>query len=229
MFNAQNTIEDCIKSILNQSSFYELIVIDGFSEDNTVNILQKYKDSISYFISEKDKGIYDAMNKGIDASKGQFIYFIGSDDIFYNNDVLSKVAVILEDDEPDLLLGNMMYNNNLVVKPRFNSLLLLHNTIHHQGTFYSKKLFKEFRYNIEYKTIADYELNLMCYLDRAKLKIITTNQFFAICAYDGLSHSRRDLFISETNSIRSNYNNIIFNKILKTILLVKFKIISFFK
>ena len=229
MFNAQNTIEDCIKSVLQQSPFYELIVIDGLSQDNTVNILQKYKDSIGYFVSEKDKGIYDAMNKGIDASKGEYIYFIGSDDVFYSNDTLSKVAVILEDDKPDLLLGNMMYNNNLVVKPRFNSLLLLHNTIHHQGTFYNKNLFKEFRYNIKYKTIADYELNLMCYLDRAKLKITTTNQFIAICADDGLSHSRKDLFISETNSIRSNYNNAIFNIVLQTILLVKFKIINFFK
>lgn len=229
MFNAQNTIEDCIKSVLHQSPFYELIVIDGLSQDNTVNILQKYKDSISYFVSEKDKGIYDAMNKGIDASKGEYVYFIGSDDVFYSNDTLSKAAVILEKEKPDLLLGNMIYKNNVVIKPRFNSLLLLHNTIHHQGTFYNKNLFKGFRYNAEYRTIADYELNLICYLKRAKLKIKTTNQFIAICADDGLSHSRKDLFISETNSIRSKYNNPIFNIVLQTILLAKFKMINLFK
>ena len=191
--------------------------------------MQKYKDSITYFVSEKDKGIYDAMNKGIDASKGGYIYFIGSDDVFYSNDTLSKAAVILEKEKPDLLLGNMMYKNDVVVKPRFNSLLLLHNTIHHQGTFYNKNLFKEFRYNVEHRTIADYELNLICYLNRDKLKIKTTNQFIAICADDGVSHSRKDLFISETNSIRSKHNNPFFNIVLQTILLAKFKMINLFK
>lgn len=229
VYNAQKTIENCIKSILNQSGVYELIIIDGLSDDNTVNIINKYIDRISFFISEKDKGIYDAMNKGIDAAKGDFIYFLGADDLFFDNDVLEHVSQILVKEEPDLLLGKIIYDNNLIVKPRFNFMLSLHNTIHHQGTFYKRTLFDNFRYNTKYKAISDYELNLICYINRMNLKIIHLDKLIANCAFDGLSHLRQDLFLNETNSIRSSYYSLIENKILNFVLMLKFNIISFLK
>jgi putative colanic acid biosynthesis glycosyltransferase len=229
VFNAQKTIENCIESILSQSDDYELIIIDGLSDDNTVNILEKYKDSISYFVSEKDSGIYDAMNKGIDAANGEYVYFLGSDDVFYNNEVLIKVSDLLKNNKPDLLLGDIIYDNKSIVKPRFNRMLLLHNTIHHQGTFYKRDLFKTFRYNTKYSTIADYELNLKCFLDKGNLKIFYIDKFIADCASDGLSHLRQDLFLNETNSIRSKYFNSFINYLLSFVLLAKFKMISIIK
>jgi glycosyltransferase involved in cell wall biosynthesis len=228
-YNAQGTIEECIKSILSQSKCYELIVIDGLSTDNTVCILEKYKKDINYFISEKDQGIYHAMNKGIDACNGEFIYFIGSDDVFYSEDTINKIKNSLQNNRPDLILGNIKYYNGLTIKPRFNSLLVLHNSIHHQGTFYNRKLFEEFRFDENYRIIADYELNLRCYINKSSLKIIKTDLIIALCSKEGLSHSSSNLFLKETNEIRSKYFNVFTNYFLNFLLLFKLKLINSFK
>ena len=89
VFNADKSIENTILSVIEQKKRYknrniEYIIIDGKSTDNTINIIKKYNQYIDFWISEPDKGIYDAMNKGIDIAKGEYIFFLGADDILLN-------------------------------------------------------------------------------------------------------------------------------------------------
>ncbi|MGJ1378235.1 glycosyltransferase family 2 protein [Sphingobacterium multivorum] len=94
-YNAGVCIERCLNSIVPQlNDDTELLIIDGNSKDNTVSIVEKYNSSISYFVSENDSGIYDAWNKGICKAKGEWIMFIGADDILLPNAINSYLAVI---------------------------------------------------------------------------------------------------------------------------------------
>lgn len=91
-YNAVLTIEQTILSVLNQSySNIEYVIIDGGSTDGTIDIIKKYADKIAYWVSETDKGIYDAMNKGIQKAKGEWINFMNAGDILYNSDVFAQV------------------------------------------------------------------------------------------------------------------------------------------
>ena len=106
--NSKETIEKNIQSLMNQNyKNYEHIVIDGGSTDGTVEIINKYRKNINHFISEKDNGIYDAMNKGIDKANGDIIGILNSDDFFYNN-ALSIVKKYFEEFEKiDFLFGSV--------------------------------------------------------------------------------------------------------------------------
>ena len=85
VYNGASTLEQTILSVLKQTySRIEYIIIDGGSKDGTVDIIKKYQDRIAYWVSEPDEGIYDAMNKGIRHASGDWIYFLGADDILYN-------------------------------------------------------------------------------------------------------------------------------------------------
>ena len=92
-YNSVETIKDTIESVINQNyPNIEYMVIDGKSNDGTNEIIQKYKDEISCYLSEKDSGIYDAMNKGIQSATGDLIGILNSDDIYSNNGVISKIV-----------------------------------------------------------------------------------------------------------------------------------------
>ncbi len=92
-FNSDKTITDTIQSVLSQDyKNIEYIIVDGLSKDNTINIVKSFGDKITKFVSEKDKGLYDAMNKGIDLATGDIIGFLNSDDFYSNNQVISKIA-----------------------------------------------------------------------------------------------------------------------------------------
>jgi len=92
MFYCENFIERTIKSVIDQTyPNTEYIIIDGGSTDNTLNIIKKKQNRIDLILSEKDEGIYDAMNKGLDHTTGDLVYFLNARDYFYDNDVLGKV------------------------------------------------------------------------------------------------------------------------------------------
>jgi len=114
-FNNAAVLEDCIKSVLNQShNSIEHIVIDGGSKDNTINILKKYQNHLSKFISESDQGIYHAMNKGINLADGDVIGFLNSDDFYAHNKVLSKVCEMLKSNpELDACYSDLIYVDKL--------------------------------------------------------------------------------------------------------------------
>lgn len=170
-FNSEKTIEKCIKSILNQTyQNTEIIIIDGCSTDQTLNIIKKYK-KIN-IISEPDKGVYDAFNKGIKISTGQWLYFMGSDDFLFDKDVLKNIFKNKNYSSYKLIIGKIIYDNSRVNKSYYNWTLFFRNSVHHQACFYKKTLFKNFLYDLNFKVCADYELNLVSYLKNYKtLKI----------------------------------------------------------
>ncbi|HRP58868.1 MAG TPA: glycosyltransferase family 2 protein, partial [Vicingus sp.] len=109
-YNSEKTIEDTIKSVANQSyPNIEYIVIDGGSTDNTLAIIDKYKDKISTVISEKDHGIYDAINKGIKLATGDIIANLNSDDFYIDSDVITDVVATFENEKTDTLYADLYY------------------------------------------------------------------------------------------------------------------------
>ena len=100
-YNAELVFEDLVNSIIPQkTNDIEFIVIDGGSKDNTLNIMKKYNSNIDYWISEQDNGIYDAWNKGIRVSTGEWIMFLGADDILHQNTISDYIKVINKNHTP---------------------------------------------------------------------------------------------------------------------------------
>lgn len=162
VYNAVKTIEETIKSVLNQeNSLFEYIIIDGGSKDGTIGIIKNYENSINYWISEADKGIYDAMNKALGIARGDYIYFLGADDLLEPN-ILSKITPHLNTDK--ILYGNVLFRfRKIIYDGHFSSFKIVTRNISHQAIFYPKEVFKEFDYNTNYKIFADYDLNLKLY------------------------------------------------------------------
>jgi glycosyltransferase involved in cell wall biosynthesis len=195
-FNQAEFLEATIQSVLSQNyPKLEYIIIDGGSTDGTLDIIQKYKDSISYFVSEPDKGIYDAMNKGVKKSKGDWIYFLGADDKLQNKKVLESIYGNngLLKKKFFLIYGCVTYNTGEVFVSRLDSTIKLGNTVHHQAAFYNRTLFKDFSYNNQYNVYADYELNLIIYLRR--YPSLGINQTIAKCSRQGISGKYRYSFM----------------------------------
>ena len=112
-YNSVSTIEKTFQSIKNQSyENIEYIVIDGGSSDGTLKIINQYKEYISKFISEPDKGLYDAMNKGISIANGEIIGILNSDDIFFDNNVLKEVSKFHISNRIDASVGNILQFDN---------------------------------------------------------------------------------------------------------------------
>jgi glycosyltransferase len=110
VYNNENTIEDAIKSVLSQTySDIEYIVIDGASTDKTLDIVKKYEEKIDTIVSEKDAGIYDALNKGIQKATGDVVCFLHSDDIYANEDVVKKVNDLFKEKQVDSVYGDLVY------------------------------------------------------------------------------------------------------------------------
>jgi len=109
VFNNEHTIEEAISSVLSQTyKNIEYIIIDGNSKDKTVSIVNKFKDEISVFISEPDKGLYDAMNKGVLASSGDVIGILNSDDLYEDKFVINDVATMFRTNPTcDMIYGDM--------------------------------------------------------------------------------------------------------------------------
>ncbi len=170
-FNSQSTIRQTIDSVLSQDyDNVEYIVIDGASTDWTLRILDFFKDKIDYFISEKDKGIYNAMNKGIKASTGNIVGILNSDDFYPNNKILSKVSKIFEESGCDCLYGDLVYvsqaDGSKIVRywqsGEFNVDRLNKGWMLPHPTFFVKKsVYEKYGlYNTDLKTAADYEMIL---------------------------------------------------------------------
>lgn len=186
--NCANSIEKTIENILSQQyDNIELIVIDGVSNDGTVDIINKYKSKIAYFISEPDSGIPDAYNKGIRVASGDWIYFLNADDVFYSDTTLNDLFEGSRDyAKYDLVVGRVYATDGRVFSGTFSPLLLMRNTIHHQGIFYSNSLLKNIPYSTAYKRYAhDYEHCLILW--RRNVKVYYSDLIIAIWATGGIS------------------------------------------
>lgn len=164
VYNCVNTLEETILSVINQDfDNFEFIIIDGGSSDGTIEIIQKHQDKITSWISEPDKGIYDAMNKGIKIAKGDYLFFLGGDDLLYINSVLKKISSKLTD-KNKIYYGNVLFKTrNVIYDGKFSSLKIATRNISHQSIFYPREIFDKYSFDTKYKIFADYELNLKLY------------------------------------------------------------------
>lgn len=215
VWNGATTIEDTILSVINQDyPDVEYIVIDGVSTDGTLDILEKYRGKISKIISESDKGIYDAMNKGIINSTGDWIYFLGCDDIFYNQSTLSKIFSKSTYDPYDVIYGSvLLLHSQKVYDGKFDYEKMCNRSICHQAIFYRKSLFsKQSYFTQQYKTAADYVFNLTSFCsDNDKWLFI--DEIIAIYNETGTSGVVQDKkFLNDNFSIRYDHFRPLKNK-----------------
>lgn len=183
-YNAVTTIEETIISVVTQSyPNIEYIIIDGGSTDGTLDIIKKYQDKIAYWVSEPDKGIYDAMNKGWKiAKKESHILFIGADDR-----IISLPSVeFMKENKNSVIYGDVELCN-AVFKSVCNWKLRLGNTLHHQALLVPKQLHPTPPFKLEYPTYADYDFNLRLYLRKAKF--IKNENFKGFALPNGVSHT----------------------------------------
>ena len=165
-YNASATIAACIESVMNQHfKNFELLIMDGNSTDTTVQIIKSYFTQFNSIrlVTEKDKGIYDAMNKGISLSKPSWLYFMGGDDKFYNSNVLQNVFDQIERlPEVEIVYGNVWSERfNGIYDGEFNYSKILIQNISHQAIFFRKEIFeKTGDFNLKYTAQADWDHNL---------------------------------------------------------------------
>jgi len=168
-FNAETTIDSCIRSVLAQNyNDVQYIIIDGGSTDKTINIINNYKHFISHVISEPDKGIYDAMNKGIKLATGDVVGMLNADDFFADETVLEDVTCAFRKNNVDIVYADLDYINaagKVIRKWRsghFTANSFNFGWMPPHPTFYCKRnLFEKFGYySLNYGTAADYELML---------------------------------------------------------------------
>ncbi len=168
--NDQRNIQKTIKSIISQKkNNIEYIVIDGKSEDNTLKEVKKFKRNIDLILSEKDDGIYSAMNKGIKFAKGEIIVFCNSGDFFYKNS-FKKILKLFKKENFDFVFGTVLrnYTKNKILKYGFDFDRIKYNfdfaTSHTTGFFLKKKIYKKIgNYNTKFKISADYDLYFRLY------------------------------------------------------------------
>jgi len=176
VFNSDRYIEQTIQSVINQTyDGIEYIIIDGDSTDGTLEIIKRYEHAIDYWVSESDKGIAHAMNKGIKASSGDYILFLHADDYFLNEQVV-QTAVSYMDSKSDIAAFNIIFqkqDKEIECRPRgFNYWLNFKTGLYHQGVFCSRAVFKKLGGFDESYTIAmDYEFWLRAYRQGITLKI----------------------------------------------------------
>jgi glycosyltransferase involved in cell wall biosynthesis len=180
-FNAGKSIEDTIDSVLNQSySNIEYIIIDGLSTDNTVEVCEKYKDKITTLVSEKDQGLYDAMNKGVALATGDIIGVLNADDFYADHEVIANVVQKFESENIDGLYADLVYveeeDTSKVtrtwVSGSYKENAFLKGWMPPHPTFFVKnECYKKFgNYSLELKSAADYELMLRM-IHKHKIKI----------------------------------------------------------
>lgn len=166
-YNAERLIEDTMRSIFSQSyADYEYIVIDGKSTDDTMSVIEKYRDKIDILISEPDNGIYDAMNKGICLASGRYINFMNCGDFFADESVLECVKEITIDN-PDVIYGSTIINTiigkYLVYPDNLEKVIYKQMPFCHQSTFVKLEVAQTHLFDTDYKAVADYNLFLHLY------------------------------------------------------------------
>lgn len=169
-FNSAKTLNLCLDSLVEQSfTNFEVLIIDNRSADTTLVIANTYLAKLNLRIySNKDRGIYDAMNKGINLAMGNYLYFLGSDDSLHNQYVLEKVADEIARNKMKILYGNALVKSitgevSYLHGGKFDLRRLMNDNISHQAIFYHNEIFtKVGNFNLKYTLFADHDLNLRC-------------------------------------------------------------------
>lgn len=214
VYNRANTLAKCIESVKNQTyPQKELIIIDGGSNDGTVDILKSYNNDITYWESKKDKGIYDALNKGIAKTNGEWIIILGADDYLWADDVLEKASKKLSSKIENPLkqinsqLLPLIYGKVAVVDDNYkivemqgipwnnsNQKIFFEekNIIPHQGVLHHKKLFEIYgNFSENYYCAGDYEFLLRILLQNNNQALFFDDIIVAGMRNDGLSNQNK--------------------------------------
>lgn len=228
-YNAENSIAETVETVFNQEvNFdYEYLLLDGESKDNTVQIFNEiaskyHNEHVHYSISiEKDDGIYDAMNKGIQKASGQYIIFMNSGDVFYHNHVLQNVHDVVNTDYenlPDVLYGSVAITQKgkeTVVHPQPLSRMRIEMPFCHQSVFVKTSCAKKSLYDTKYKVCADYDFFHKLYLQGKSFKQLDE----IVSKYDlnGFTNQNRETWYNDMNQIIQHYASL--KKIPLTLLL----------
>lgn len=225
-------------SVLNQTyPNIEYIIIDGGSTDGTVNIIKKYADRLVYWVSEPDKGVYDAMNKGILLATGDYTIFMNSGDSFYSNEILDKFSCV-EFMDADLIYGPVYreYQNRLFLWEADAIFLKTKNKrklvfgipgICHQGLFTKTEMLKKYMFDLKYSICADTDLTYKIFVNGNH---VVKKMNFVIAVYDdsvpGISHNKPAEVIKQYRQIYS-YNNYVLFYLLLFMRIVKISVMQF--
>lgn len=208
-YNNCDGLKRTIDSVVSQTfTDYEWIVIDGGSNDGSRELIEKYQKHFTYWVSEPDGGIYQAMNKGIAHANGDWYIFLNSGDWLFNNEVLSMV--FSSNNDADILYGDVMYHwpdkrgLELEKKPETLSLYYFYtDTLCHQATFYKRDVFKTHRYNENFRICSDWALYIQLLIEDYKflhLPICITN-----FAQDGISTHLNKSHLAERRQVIEEY------------------------
>jgi glycosyltransferase involved in cell wall biosynthesis len=198
-YNNAEGLKNTIQSVSNQFiDYFEYIVVDGGSSDGSVEII-KQSSKITKWVSEKDKGIYDAMNKGIAKASGEYCLFLNSGDVLVDDEVLSKVSTYLNS-QKSFYYGNLILEKNNskeehIAPPNINLDFILNNTFWHPCVFIRTDLFKSFgHYDSSFKICGDYEFFVRC-LIKPGISFEHINHFITLFDGNGISHdpSKKEL------------------------------------
>ncbi len=213
-FNAEKYMESTILSVIGQSyKNMEFIVVDGESKDSTVDIINKYADHITNWVSEKDKGVYDAMNKGVAMATGDFINFMNAGDTFYDDDVLERFIPQIK---PDTTIAYGQHFNAYrsfgYISPiscmndrKLNHLV----NVQHQAAFIKLSYHKQNLYDISLNIAADYNFFRNAYCrDKVEFQFIPS-VVCNIIAYCGLSADRQNILelVKQRRIIEGRYSS----------------------
>lgn len=194
----------------------EHLIIDGASSDGTVDIIKANESEQLRWISEPDQGIYDAMNKGISLARGEWLLFLGADDVLADPNVLADIFLGRDLAPYDLVCGTSSYHDGRECVPRLDWHTQIFNTIHHQAAFYRRRLFDGFRYRLDIPVVADYEMNFLIY--RQHRPVLFLDRQVANSGQHGVSHTCSHSAVQiDMFKIRSRYINSGLNTLLLTI------------
>ena len=215
-YNAAETIEKTIQSVLQQSYHHiEYLIIDGQSQDSTMLIVQKYADKIAKIVSEPDKGIYDAMNKGINHASGDILYFLNADDRLYDRNIIEDiVAQFKSDGNIGLIFGRLAFENvpqnHQVIVDELRSATyknrreLLAHIPPQQAIIARRRVFEQAgKFDTNYTIAADTDWFLRCIKKKVPAKFI--DKKIAYFNSQGLSYTQKAKAIRERiKAVRSN-------------------------
>jgi len=215
-YNSEKTISETINSVIKQTHPYiEYIIIDGGSTDNTLSIINKYSDYISAIISEKDDGMYDAMNKGISYASGDIIGILNSDDVFAYENVVSNIVEVFIKRKIKVVWGDVafvdnrnrirrLYSGDRISRTSFNHGIMPP----HPSVFIKKECYDIFgNFNIKYKIASDYDL-LLRFLNLNNLKYYYFNKILVKMKIGGKSNqSIRSIIALNKEIYEIHYSN----------------------
>ena len=204
VFNDVFNIKKTIDSVLSQTyTNLEYIIIDGGSSDGTIELISEYEGKIDVIISEKDNGIYDAMNKGIKKSTGYWLNFMNCGDVFYDSDVVEKCMKNINGN--DLIYSDTYFSNNTIFKCD-----IVKNRIVHQSLVYKKNLHDEFGLYLNAKgvSISDYLFFMLCKNKKWQKVDFIISRFDLEGISSNIDHYKQkvaiDILFNQTTRIRSS-------------------------